>query len=81
MKGSSFSTFDPHRHLNLARHLQKMLTSNASERDISDSARWSISSAKPGFGVAQLRETNADSYWQTDGPQPHHLDLQWYLLP
>jgi anaphase-promoting complex subunit 10 len=47
--------------------------------EISDSALWSISSFKAGFGVAQLRQKDSNTYWQTDGPQPHKLNLQWYF--
>jgi len=38
---------------------------------------WSLSSAKPGFGVDQLRDGNLETYWQSDGPQPHTISIQW----
>lgn len=46
-------------------------------REISGCAQWSISSYKPGFGIQQLRQNDTETYWQTDGPQPHLLNLQW----
>ena len=32
--------------------------------EISNQAVWSLSSCKPGFGVAQLRDSSSDTYWQ-----------------
>jgi hypothetical protein len=40
-------------------------------REIGDSAVWTLSSAKPGNGVAQLRDDNCDTFWQSDGLSPH----------
>jgi len=34
------------------------------KREIGKHAVWSLSSAKPGFGVEQLRDDNLDTYWQ-----------------
>jgi len=38
---------------------------------------WSLSSAKPGNSVAELRDDNLDTYWQSDGGQPHLINLQF----
>ena len=46
-------------------------------REIGHLAVWSLSSAKPGFGVHQLRDGNTSTYWQSDGPQPHCVNVQW----
>jgi len=46
-----------------------------SVREIGDEAVWSLSSAKPGNGVEQLRDDNMDTYWQSDGLQPHLINL------
>jgi len=46
-------------------------------REIGKSAVWTLSSAKPGFGVDQLRDDNLESYWQSDGPQPHLINIQF----
>lgn len=36
------------------------------KQEIGVMAVWSLSSAKPGFGVEQLRDDNIDTYWQYD---------------
>ncbi|TMW57466.1 hypothetical protein Poli38472_003391 [Pythium oligandrum] len=47
-------------------------------REIGDDAVWSLSSAKPGNGVDQLRDNNVDTYWQSDGSQPHLINIQFF---
>jgi anaphase-promoting complex subunit 10 len=47
------------------------------KQEIGDQAVWSLSSAKPGFGVEQLRDDNLDTYWQSDGAQPHFINIQF----
>ena len=34
------------------------------EREIGAMAVWSLSTAKPGNGVEQLRDDNVETYWQ-----------------
>jgi anaphase-promoting complex subunit 10 len=46
-------------------------------REIGDQAVWSLSSCKPGFGIEQLRDGNLETYWQSDGPQPHLVNIQF----
>ena len=46
-------------------------------REIGNQAVWSLSSCKPGFGVEQLRDGNLETYWQSDGPQPHLISIQF----
>ena len=41
-------------------------------REIGAEAVWSLSTAKPGNGVEQIRDDNVDTYWQSDGGQPPH---------
>ena len=36
-----------------------------------------ISSAKPGNGVEQLRDPNLETYWQSDGFTPHSMNIQF----
>ena len=38
---------------------------------------WSVTSAKPGNGVDLLRDGSADTYWQSDGTQPHLVNVQF----
>lgn len=47
-------------------------------REIGDQAVWSLSTAKPGNGVEQLRDGDTDTYWQSDGPQPHLVNIQFH---
>ncbi|EDO38558.1 predicted protein [Nematostella vectensis] len=50
---------------------------NGKLREIGDQAAWSLSSCKPGFGIEQLRDGNLETYWQSDGPQPHLINIQF----
>ena len=49
-------------------------------RDISSLATWTLSSAKPGSALAQLRHPSPTHFWQSDGPQPHTLTLHFFKL-
>lgn len=49
-------------------------------RDISPLATWTLSSAKPGCALAQLRNPSPALFWQSDGPQPHTLTLHFFKL-
>lgn len=46
-------------------------------RDLTPLAIWRVSSAKPGNGVEQLLDNNNETYWQSDGPQPHTISAQF----
>lgn len=46
-------------------------------REVGSQAVWSLSTCKPGFGVENLRDNSLDSYWQSDGPQPHFINIQF----
>jgi anaphase-promoting complex subunit 10 len=46
-------------------------------REICSEATFTISSAKPGNGVEQLRDNNLDTYWQSDGSFPHFINVQF----
>lgn len=46
-------------------------------REIGSQAVWSLSSCKPGFGVEQLRDNCNRTYWQSDGVQPHLVNIQF----
>ncbi|ETV76659.1 hypothetical protein H257_09146 [Aphanomyces astaci] len=48
------------------------------KREIGDEAVWTLSSAKQGNGVQQLRDDNLDTYWQSDGAQPHLINIQFH---
>ena len=46
-------------------------------RDIGKLAVWSVTSAKPGNGVELLCDDRDDTYWQSDGSQPHLINIQF----
>lgn len=43
-------------------------------------ASWTVSTAKPGNGVAALRSHDPAHFWQSDGPQPHLLSIHFFKL-
>eukprot|EP00658_Telonema_sp_P-2_P032837 TRINITY_DN24220_c0_g1_i3.p1 TRINITY_DN24220_c0_g1~~TRINITY_DN24220_c0_g1_i3.p1 ORF type:complete len:181 (+),score=29.27 TRINITY_DN24220_c0_g1_i3:237-779(+) len=47
-------------------------------REIGDQAVWTLSTAKPGNGVEQLRDDSTETYWQSDGTQPHFVNIQFH---
>ena len=49
-------------------------------KEISSLASWTVTTAKPGSGVAALRNPDLGQYWQSDGPQPHLLTLHFFKL-
>ncbi|KAF8819484.1 anaphase-promoting complex subunit APC10 [Cardiosporidium cionae] len=38
---------------------------------------WSLSSAKEGNGVNELRDNNPNTFWQSDGSGPHTITIQF----
>jgi len=48
------------------------------KREIGGDAVWTLSTAKPGNGVEQIRDNNTETYWQSDGPQPHLINIQFH---
>ncbi|KAJ2359478.1 hypothetical protein IWW50_003302 [Coemansia erecta] len=45
--------------------------------DISGRGQWSVSSNKHGFGVPNLLDGNPETFWQSDGQQPHSISVQF----
>lgn len=45
--------------------------------DIGSLALWKLSSHKPGCGLHQLRDDNPETFWQSDGAQPHHITIHF----
>ncbi|KAL1745389.1 anaphase-promoting complex subunit 10 [Schizophyllum fasciatum] len=45
--------------------------------DISDKAKWSVSSFKFGFGAECLTDGDPDTFWHSDGPQPHFITIEF----
>ena len=46
-------------------------------RRLLSAARCAVTSAKPGNGVELLRDGRDDTYWQSDGTQPHLINIQF----
>ncbi|KAF2194862.1 galactose-binding like protein [Zopfia rhizophila CBS 207.26] len=49
-------------------------------REISTLASWTVSSSKPGCSIPQLRSPSTNLFWQSDGPQPHYLNIHFFKL-
>jgi len=47
------------------------------QRELGHLAVWSVSSAKAGNGVDCLRDGRRDTFWQSDGSQPHFVNIQF----
>ena len=53
------------------------LQPDKSSKEVGRVAVWSVSSAKPGNGVELLRDGRDETYWQSDGMQPHMVNIQF----
>ena len=53
---------------------------NSGLTEIGKHAVWSLSSAKAGNGVQQLRDNNLNTFWQSDGAQPHLVNIQFHKV-
>ena len=49
-------------------------------REISPLASWTVSTCKPGCGVTALCSPSTTQFWQSDGPQPHLLNIHFFKL-
>ncbi|KAH9925533.1 anaphase-promoting complex subunit 10 [Fomitopsis serialis] len=45
--------------------------------DIGHLAKWSVSSYKFGFGPECLTDDDPDTFWHSDGPQPHFITIEF----
>ncbi|OSC98553.1 anaphase-promoting complex subunit 10 [Trametes coccinea BRFM310] len=45
--------------------------------DIGGLAKWSVSSFKFGFGPECLTDDDPDTFWHSDGPQPHYVSIEF----
>ena len=53
------------------------LTPSKTSCEIGHLAVWTVTSSKPGNGVDLLRDGRDDTYWQSDGVQPHFVNIQF----
>ncbi|EMP25916.1 Anaphase-promoting complex subunit 10 [Chelonia mydas] len=49
----------------------------ASQSQLSEIGEVQTGGEVPGFGVDQLRDDNLETYWQSDGSQPHLVNIQF----
>ena len=47
------------------------------KKEAGELASWNLSSAKQGNGIIQLRDNNVETFWQSDGPIPHLINIQF----
>ncbi|KAF9913082.1 Anaphase-promoting complex subunit 10 [Lobosporangium transversale] len=47
------------------------------KKDIGRLATWSVSSDKIDHGIELLWDNDLETYWQSDGPQPHLINMQF----
>jgi anaphase-promoting complex subunit 10 len=66
--------------VNDSKHLSSFFSFNdlADKREIGHEAVWTLSTAKPGNGIEQLRDNNLETFWQSDGMQPHIVSMQFH---
>ena len=57
--------------------LKESLPADRDSREVGGLAVWTVTSAKPGNGVELLRDDREDTYWQSDGTQPHLINIQF----
>ncbi|KAK9823338.1 hypothetical protein WJX72_002036 [[Myrmecia] bisecta] len=57
--------------------VQPSLLADRNLRELGKLAVWSVTSAKPGNGVELLRDGQEGTYWQSDGTQPHLVNIQF----
>jgi len=57
--------------------LKKYVADSGYLKEIALQAVWSVSTRKPGYGVESLRDNSNETYWQSDGFQPHLVNIQF----
>ncbi|XP_040596886.1 anaphase-promoting complex subunit 10-like [Mesocricetus auratus] len=58
----------------------KQLERSATIRETRSQALWSLSSCKPACEVDKLPYDNLEIYWQSDGSQPHIVNIKFSNL-
>ncbi|KAL8809877.1 MAG: hypothetical protein Q9223_004724 [Gallowayella weberi] len=49
-------------------------------RNINSLASWTVSTHKPTCGIPALLSPTSNTFWQSDGPQPHTLTIHFFKL-
>ncbi|KAI4161268.1 MAG: hypothetical protein LQ342_005060 [Letrouitia transgressa] len=71
---------DPDPDANLENAPPPSPTSSPLYREISPLASWTVSTHKPGCGIPALLAPSPQTFWQSDGPQPHLLTMHFFKL-
>jgi anaphase-promoting complex subunit 10 len=50
---------------------------SSSNPDIGPLGKWSVSSFKFGFGPECLQDSDPETFWHSDGPQPHFVTVEF----
>jgi hypothetical protein len=66
-----------HNYMLLKLGSQEIPLSDSNRREIGEYGIWSLSSSKQGNSVEQLRDDNINTFWQSDGIQPHFIIVQF----
>jgi hypothetical protein len=66
-----------HRALDLSLNILMRDVAKRYNHSLTLSGKWQASSFKGGHGVDSLLSPDTDLYWQSDGPQPHSLSVQF----
>ncbi|KAJ2520555.1 Anaphase-promoting complex subunit 10 [Coemansia sp. RSA 2049] len=45
--------------------------------DISSQGSWNVSTTKHGYGIENLHDNSTETFWQSDGQQPHSISVQF----
>ena len=61
---------------NFTQH-ENLPNSILSLKEIGELGVWSLNSAKQGNGILQLRDNSTETFWQSDGPIPHLVNIQF----
>jgi anaphase-promoting complex subunit 10 len=56
----------------------KLTNGESGRQELGENAIWSVSSAKSGSGVRYLRDNDMETFWQSDGDQPHFINVQFH---
>jgi anaphase-promoting complex subunit 10 len=66
-----------HNYMLLKVGVQETPLSDSYKREIGEYGIWSLSSSKQGNSIEQLRDDNINTFWQSDGIQPHFILIQF----
>lgn len=75
-KGGKYPASQPFVKLSLYSENVKQLEAETKCREIGHLGHWAVSSCKTNHGVQHLRDLEFDTYWQSEGQQPHLISVR-----